>query len=144
MNLGKSVVILAVLLLSTLAFTACSSGDDDDDGNGATQTGAGAQTGAEGGSTMLTIVAESNRFDKDELRAPANTEVTLELENKDAGVLHNVSIYESSDVSETIYQGELFTGEATQTYTFETPDAGEYFFRCDVHPDTMTGTFIVE
>ena len=143
MNLGKSAVILAVLLLSTLAFTACSSGDDDDDTNGAPQTGA-AQTGAEGSSTMLTIVAENNRFDKDELRAPANTEVTLELENNDAGLLHNLSIYESSDASEAIYQGELFTGEATQTYTFETPDAGEYFFRCDVHPDTMTGTFIVE
>ena len=27
---------------------------------------------------------------------------------------------------------------------FAIPDAGEYFFRCDVHPTIMTGAFIVE
>jgi plastocyanin len=32
---------------------------------------------------------------------------------------------------------------STTTYTFEAPDPGEYFFRCDVHPVDMTGTFVV-
>jgi hypothetical protein len=26
---------------------------------------------------------------------------------------------------------------------FTTPAAGNYFFRCDVHPTSMTGTFTV-
>jgi hypothetical protein len=26
---------------------------------------------------------------------------------------------------------------------FDVPAAGNYFFRCDVHPQTMTGTFRV-
>jgi len=33
---------------------------------------------------------------------------------------------------------------ATTTYTFTAPSTpGTYFFRCDVHPETMTGQFIV-
>jgi plastocyanin len=36
------------------------------------------------------------------------------------------------------------TGPTTTTYTFTAPSTpGSYFFRCDVHPTQMTGTFVV-
>ena len=34
------------------------------------------------------------------------------------------------------------TGEVT--YTFQVPEAGEYFYWCEFHPEQMTGTLVVE
>jgi plastocyanin len=34
-------------------------------------------------------------------------------------------------------------GGSSQTYDVEALDPGKYFFRCDFHPTTMTGTFVV-
>jgi plastocyanin len=36
------------------------------------------------------------------------------------------------------------TGPKTITYTFTVPSQpGNYFFRCDIHPEVMTDTFVV-
>ncbi len=44
-----------------------------------------------------------------------------------------------------IFQGEIISGLGTTTYKFMAPmQPGTYFFRCDVHPATMTGSFIVQ
>jgi plastocyanin len=41
--------------------------------------------------------------------------------------------------------GDVITGPKKITYTFDAPEKpGTYFFRCDIHPTTMTGQFIVE
>lgn len=60
-----------------------------------------------------------------------------------SGVLHNVAVYQTEDADESIFVGELFQGDQTMTYQFDTPAPGSYFFRCDVHPTQMTGTFTV-
>ena len=65
------------------------------------------------------------------------------MNNQDAGILHNFSLYATSSASQRIYMGELHTGPGSFDYTFTTPQAGSYFFRCDAHPDTMTGTLTV-
>ena len=87
----------------------------------------------------LTLAASNLAFDKRSLTALPNTET--KLENKDAGVLHNFAIYNNNRATTKIFVGELTTGPSTTTYTFKTPAAGTYFFRCDSHPDQMTGTF---
>lgn len=94
-------------------------------------------------SSNLQISAERIEFNKDQLVAPLDSDVTLQFENNDSGVLHNVAIYQTDSADDEVFVGDLFEGEATRTYEFRTPGPGTYFFRCDVHPDQMTGTFIV-
>jgi plastocyanin len=91
----------------------------------------------------LTLVARNLAFDKRSLTALPNTQTRLQFTNDDAGVLHNVAIYTNNRATTKIFVGELTTGTNTTTYTFTSPAAGTYFFRCDSHPDQMTGTFNV-
>lgn len=93
------------------------------------------------GTTVLELVVSNILFDTDTLEAPANSEVVVSFDNQDAGVLHSFALYIDSDASEPIFQGEIFIGPESMEYGFTAPAAGTYFFRCDVHPDTMTGTF---
>ena len=39
--------------------------------------------------------------------------------------------------------GTVFAGPGVDDTVFTIPAAGSYFFRCDIHPTTMTGTFTV-
>lgn len=91
----------------------------------------------------LRISADNIAFNKSELSAPAGAEVTIVFNNKEA-VPHNVSVYETSEMASEIFVGKVITGPKTIEYTFTAPsEPGDYFFVCDVHPRTMTGTFIV-
>jgi plastocyanin len=122
-----------------LALSACG-GDGDDSSNQEAQTPAAQDD--EGATIELT--AKNLEFDESTLTAPANTAVTLEFHNEDQGVQHNVAVYQGSDASQSVFKGELTTGVTDSRYEFTTPGPGSYFFRCDVHPDTMKGTFVVE
>jgi plastocyanin len=109
-----------------------------------TAAGAGGDGGPPaGGPTILTIVAQNIKFDKASITANAGFDVTVTLDNKDAGVLHNIAFYTNRAATSKIFGGRIITGPAAETATFPAPAAGSYFFRCDVHPDTMNGTFIV-
>ena len=58
---------------------------------------------------------------------------------------HNFSLYADKGHTQNIFQGDLTTGVVTATYNFDAPSTpGTYYFRCDVHPDTMTGQFVVK
>ena len=96
----------------------------------------------------LTITAKDLKFDKAKMEAPANTSITVELTNNDAGVLHNIAFYRNSAMTQQLAGsagiGPLFAGVDTQSFSFKTPAKGNYFFRCDVHPDTMKGAFEVK
>ena len=99
--------------------------------------------GADGGSTSTTITAMGLAFDTNALSFPANTPVTLTLDNQDPGVPHNVAIYPSStDLMTPLFRGDLDTGVATITYDIPALMPGTYYFHCDVHP-TMNGTVTV-
>jgi plastocyanin len=106
-------------------------------------SGGGGSSSAAAAPGTLTLAASSLSFDKRSLTVLPNTQVKLQFENKDAGVLHNFAVYTNNRATTKIFSGELTTGPSTTTYTFTSPAAGTYFFRCDSHPDQMTGTFNV-
>jgi plastocyanin len=111
--------------------------------NGATEAEPGGGGGGDGATADATVVAESTSFDTEQITLPADQEVTIAFENRDA-VQHNIAIYENEEAEQEIFVGELITGPDTVDYAFETPEPGEYFFRCDVHPTEMTGTVEVQ
>jgi plastocyanin len=91
----------------------------------------------------IDISALNYRFDKSNITVPAGANVTMVFDNKEA-VPHNVAIYTTPAATEVIFKGEIITGPKTITYSFTAPSTpGDYFFRCDVHPAVMTGTFTV-
>ena len=84
-------------------------------------------------------------FDQSTITVPAGASVTMNFDNKDSGVPHNFALYTDSSASKSIFVGQIITGPATITYKFTAPTTpGNYFFRCDVHPTAMTGTFVVQ
>jgi len=107
--------------------------------------GAGAGGGgATGGPVTVNITAQNLAFNIRQITASAGVEVTVVLNNQDT-VPHNVSFYTNRGASSAIFKGELVTGPTTITERFTSPSSpGNYFFRCDAHPDTMTGTFTVQ
>jgi plastocyanin len=92
----------------------------------------------------VTVVAGDRLFDLETIRVPAGSRVTITLENLDADP-HNIAIYESRAAEEEIFVSETIAGRGTETKgSFDAPPPGRYFFRCDVHPVTMVGDFIVQ
>jgi plastocyanin len=92
--------------------------------------------------TALKITAFDNKFDKDCLAAPANQDFTIDFNNLDRGIPHNLAIYEDQTARKAFFKGELVDGPGKGTYSVQGLQAGTFFFRCDPHPE-MNGTFIV-
>ncbi len=94
--------------------------------------------------TELRIVVEAIAFDTNCLAAPADTPFTVEVENRDAGVPHNLVIAADEDFTEVLFAGETFNGVETRTYRVPALPAGTYHFRCSIHPiPAMSGTLVV-
>lgn len=95
------------------------------------------------GRVTVAVMAEGYSFSTETITVPAGSEVTIEFDNRDDGVPHNVAVYTDSSASEAIFVGDIVTGPGQATYTFTAPESpGNYFFRCDIHP-SMHGAFIV-
>lgn len=127
---------LLYLLIPLLAIAVVLA--QDTGGGGAAAEGEGG--GAGGG---MTIAAANVQFDTQELTFPADQETELTLDNEDS-VEHNFSIYETEDAQEDFFIGQNVGPGASTTYNIPAMPAGDYFFRCDLHPTSMVGTAIVE
>lgn len=106
----------------------------------------GAATGTGGTLTYYAdlLTARNNAFDKTSFTVPAGATVALSFINDDPGVQHNFALYTDASATTAIFQGAVATGQQTVLYTFAAPSTpGTYFFRCDIHPETMRGSFVV-
>jgi plastocyanin len=88
----------------------------------------------------LTISAQSSKFDPTTVTLPADQRAEIFFKNLD-GLPHNVAIYTDASASSKLFVGEIITNAAT-LYHVPALTAGQYFFRCDVHPE-MVGTVTV-
>jgi plastocyanin len=111
------------------------------EGGGGEPGGGGGPGG--GGEPGAAVVAQNLAFDTATIDLPADAPSKLPLDNRDAGVPHNISIYADESLSETLFEGELITGPAEIVYDIPPLPAGEYYFHCDVHPN-MNGAVIVD
>ncbi len=92
----------------------------------------------------INLIAQNIAFNLSTITVPAGAQVTVNFNNMDAQVPHNFAVYTNSSATTPIFVGQIITGPDTTTYHFTAPTTpGNYFFRCDVHPTIMTGTFIV-
>jgi hypothetical protein len=89
------------------------------------------------------LSASNQLFNLRDIVVASEANVELTFHNEDAGVTHNFAIYKTG-VATPIYQGTGITGPATIIYRFPAPSKGVYIFRCDHHPATMFGSFVVQ
>jgi plastocyanin len=101
---------------------------------------------AAGQPVSITLTAQNTAFSATTLTAPARSLVVMTFVNKDANMPHNFALYSDSraKITSRLFAGDLVIGPKTVEYTFVAPSTpGNYFFRCDYHPELMTGTFVV-
>jgi plastocyanin/uncharacterized membrane protein len=92
------------------------------------------------GTDTITVCAfDDQAFVPDHLQLPASEPVEVAFDNRDGGVQHNVAIYRDESAEESLFVGDLIAGAETVTYDVPALDPGEYYFRCDVHPQ-MNGS----
>jgi len=118
-------------LLAALALTlgACGGGGDEGDGDG--------DGGGDGGGTTLSVQGKEFEFIPSTLSAPADTQVTVELEN--TGTIEHDFTIDEANLTVLVPATETGTG------SFELP-AGTYTFYCSVpgHRESgMEGTLTV-
>ena len=96
----------------------------------------------------LELVAPSGAavsgFAQTTLSAPADEDFTICFDNQDSGVQHNVNVYTAAPPDgESVAAGGIIVGPAQENLDVPGQPAGSYFYQCDVHPTTMTGTLDV-
>jgi plastocyanin len=97
----------------------------------------------EGGGPAVTIAltAKGIAFDKTKLSVPAGKPFAIAFDNQDAGIQHDVQIFDNEGFTGTpLLNGEIVTGPAKVTYEAPVLESGTYFFHCSVHPAQMHGT----
>lgn len=129
-------LLLAYLLIPLIAIGLLAASDEEE----AAAEGGEAPVEAPAGPTTH-VVAEGLQFDVDTITLVAGEQAEIEFENKDSAP-HNIAIYEDDSAAQDIFVGEQITASST-TYEFDAPEAGEYYFQCDVHPD-MNGNVVSE
>ncbi|HEV8622422.1 MAG TPA: cupredoxin domain-containing protein [Actinomycetota bacterium] len=104
-------------------------------------TGGEKEGGGSGGPVTISLTAKGIAFDKTKLSVPAGQPFAIAFDNQDAGIQHDVQIFDNERFTGTpLLNGEIVTGPAKVTYEAPALDPGKYFFHCSVHPAQMHGT----
>ncbi|MGH9223988.1 MAG: cupredoxin domain-containing protein [Acidimicrobiales bacterium] len=86
------------------------------------------------GPEPIEVAADNVQFTVTELHFEADHDAVIDFDNADT-VPHNIAIYKDANFAGlAIFQGAVITGNSKIEYKFKAPGAGEYYFRCDIHP----------
>jgi plastocyanin len=104
-----------------------------------------------GSATTLQLAAPSGAssagFDKTCLAVAAGKAFKVDFTNNDLdSIVHNWALFTDASGSQQLGGGttsEPVSPGQTQSYSVKALPAGQYLYRCDFHPTTMTGTFVV-
>jgi plastocyanin len=92
---------------------------------------------------IIDLIARNMAFDKKVITVSAGSEVTVNFDNQDSGIPHNLAVCQDKSATNIIFKGEVITGSKKTTYKFTAPTKpGTYYFQCDIHP-SMNGQFVV-
>jgi plastocyanin len=117
-------------------------------GCGAARQGSGAATSSDsestsGGGTPLAETSTDNQFGTTMYSIEAGQTYTLTLKNLREAI-HNWHILDAKGANGKEIQTPLTDAGKTSNVTFVVAKSGTYRFQCDVHPDTMKGTLVVQ
>ena len=139
----RSRVSLAFLALG-LALILAAACNGDDGGGGETPV-ADEEPEVGGGDSAEIQMLPGSTFDTDELIIGADVDVKITADNTNG--FHSFAVYNSEDDAlggeESIAETETCSAPCVDSVSVNLA-VGEYFFRCEVHPTTMTGTLIVQ
>ena len=82
-------------------------------------------------------------FDSNTIELAGGQPATITFDNEDPGVQHNLDVFRDKDYTQGIAKTPDVTGIGTGQVALPALDPGTYYFRCDFHPTTMTGTITV-
>lgn len=134
-----SAVKLAMIAALAVAGGACSSGDRETPARQPSTTSSPA-----GEALELRVVGRELQFDVETLAAPAGVAFTIVFDNRDRGIPHNIAVYRSGPpATDQLAMTEVERGPRIQRLAVPALEPGRYFYQCDVHPTTMTGTLMV-
>ncbi len=148
----RSRVSLAFLALGLALILAVACNGDDGGGTtpaggetpAADETPAGGETPADGGDLTGIQMVPGNAFGTSELTIAADTNVKITADNTNG--FHSFAVYNSRDEaeggSEPIDETDTCNAPCVDSVNVNLA-AGEYFFRCEVHPAIMTGKLTV-
>lgn len=95
-----------------------------------------------GGVTEIQMI-EGIQFDPTQVTVPAGTSVTIVANNVAGGVPHSFALYTSQEAAgggeAPIVETDTCTGPCEEQVELNL-DGGQYYFRCEVHGDSMSGS----
>ena len=114
----------------------------------AARTASAAQPTVAAEAQTVAIAAKDLAFDTKTIAVESGRQVVIKLDNQDANIPHNWALYESEEAAAsaatTLASGPIQSGPVQEQILFDPLQPGTYFFRCDVHPTTMTGELVVK
>jgi plastocyanin len=119
--LRRSLIVIA--MLSAIAVAGCTSG-----GSG--------PTASVPPDVDLVVVAKDYKFDTATLAMTAGEPTLLHFTNEDSEK-HDIAIFPDANTSTAMFDGEEI-GRGSIVYDVPAFEAGQYFFKCTIHP-VMSG-----
>jgi plastocyanin len=96
-----------------------------------------AASGAAG--DVVKVTAKDFEFDPAAVEAPANKQVTFQLTNSGSAT-HTLTIYQDDAYTKPVTGASVQASSGKQgEFTVTFPNAGDFYFRCEIHPSRMHG-----